>query len=196
MTKNISLCESERAKTAFILFHTLSTAGQNNQNHTEYEDDSSSETSTHNSRRVTASKLIIFSLSLLALLHFSTKLYINILNGSTIGAIFTFYTAVFIGIALPLESTKWIRLACGTVGHRALELVNPRCSCLGGSSSTVPRAVPFIDVFFADAMCSVSLKKRMYRPLRKMCRVLLNKSSSQIQIGSIVYCSPAKQSIL
>ena len=104
---------------------------------------------------VTASKLVIFSLGLLVLLHFSTKLYINLLNGSAIGAIFAFYTAVVIGIALPLDGTKWIRLACGTVGHRALELVNPRCFCFSGGH-VVPRAIPFIDVFFADAMCSVS----------------------------------------
>lgn len=104
---------------------------------------------------VTGSKLVIFSLGLLALLHFSTKLYINVLNGSAIGAIFAFYTAVAIGIALPLDGTKWIRLACGTVGHRALELVNPRCFCFSGGH-VVPRAIPFIDVFFADAMCSVS----------------------------------------
>jgi hypothetical protein len=101
----------------------------------------------------TAYKLVVFSLSLLALLHFSTKIYIDVLGGSTVGAIFAFYTAVVVGIALPFKSTEWIRLACGTVGHRALELVNPRCFCFG---SGMPRAVPFVDVFFADAMCSVS----------------------------------------
>ena len=104
---------------------------------------------------VTAPKLIVFSLSLLALLHFSTKLYINVLGGSTIGAIFAFYSAVVIGIVLPLQSTQWIRHACKTVLHRALELINPRCSCLSGGN-VMPRAVPFVDVFFADAMCSVS----------------------------------------
>lgn len=109
----------------------------------------------HKSIEVTASKLIIFSLSLLALLHFSTKLYINVLNGSTIGAIFAFYSAVLVGIALPFDSTKWIRMACGTVGHRALEMVNPRCFCFSGGH-VIPRSIPFIDVFFADAMCSVS----------------------------------------
>jgi hypothetical protein len=104
---------------------------------------------------VTAFRLVVFSLSILALLHFSTKLYINVLEGSTIGAIFAFYTAVAIGLAVPLQSTEWIRVACGTVGQRALELVNPRCFCLTGGN-VVPRAIPFIDVFFADAMCSVS----------------------------------------
>lgn len=102
---------------------------------------------------VTSSKLIIFSLSLLLLLHISTVLWIDMLDGSTIGAIFAFYTAVIIGIVIPLPSTAWIRTACVTVFHRAFELINPRCFCLQGG---IPRAVPFIDVFFADAMCSLS----------------------------------------
>jgi hypothetical protein len=140
------------------------------QSHTEHDDGNSSvgshgSSSTRRSsgkmlqhenkdNEVTAYRLIIFSISLLGLLHFSTILYINILNGSTIGAIFVFYTAVAVGIALPIEGTRWIRLACGTVGHRALELVNPRCFCFSGGN-VVPRAIPFVDVFFADAMCSV-----------------------------------------
>ena len=102
---------------------------------------------------VTSSKLIIFSLSLLLLLHISTVLWIDMLDGSTIGAIFAFYTAVIIGIVIPLPSTAWIRTACVAVFHRAFELINPRCFCL---QSGIPRAVPFIDVFFADAMCSLS----------------------------------------
>jgi hypothetical protein len=106
-----------------------------------------------NGNDVTSSKLIVFSLSLLVLLHFSTKLWIDVVGGSTIGAIFAFYTAVVVGIVLPLPSTSWIRTACENVFHRAFELINPRCFCL---SSGMPRAIPFIDVFFADAMCSVS----------------------------------------
>jgi hypothetical protein len=102
---------------------------------------------------VTAGKLIIFSLSLLLLLHLSTVMWLDVIGGSTIGAIFAFYTAVIIGIVLPIPSTAWIRKAIVTVFHRAFELINPRCFCL---QSGIPRAVPFIDVFFADAMCSLS----------------------------------------
>lgn len=106
-----------------------------------------------NDSEVTASKLIIFSLSLLLLLHVSTFMWIHVIGGTTIGAIFAFYISVFAGIALPLPSTAWIRKAVVTVFHRAFELINPRCFCL---QSGIPRAVPFIDVFFADAMCSLS----------------------------------------
>lgn len=102
---------------------------------------------------VTSGKLIGFSLSLLVLLHLSSVMWIDVYGGSTIGAIFAFYTAVVIGIALPLPSTAWIRTACATVSHRTLELLNPRCFCF---QSGVPRAVPFIDVFFADILCSLS----------------------------------------
>ena len=102
---------------------------------------------------VTAGKLVIFSLSLLLLLHISTAIWIEVLQGSPIGAIFAFYTAAIVGIALPLSSTAWIRSSVGICLHRALELVNPRCFCFG---SGMPRAVPFVDVFFADAMCSLS----------------------------------------
>ncbi|KAL7435648.1 hypothetical protein ACHAXM_004862 [Skeletonema potamos] len=102
---------------------------------------------------VTAGKLIIFSLSLLLLLHLSTVIWIDFIGGSHIGAIFIFYLAVFVGILLPFPSTEWIRTACITIFHRTFELINPRCFCFG---SGVPRAIPFIDVFYADACCSLS----------------------------------------
>ena len=102
---------------------------------------------------VTAGKLIIFSLSLLLILHMSTVIWIDYIGGSAIGAIFMFYLAVIVGILLPLPSTAWIRTACITIFHRTFELINPRCFCCG---SGIPRAIPFIDVFFADACCSLS----------------------------------------
>lgn len=102
---------------------------------------------------VSAGKLIGFSLSLLLLLHLSSVTWINVMGGTTIGAIFAFYSAVIVGILLPLPLTAWIRAAAATVFHRAIELINPRCSCLRPG---VPRAIPFVDVFFADAMCSLS----------------------------------------
>lgn len=83
----------------------------------------------------------------------STVIWIDFIGGSTIGAIFIFYLAVIIGILLPLPSTTWIRTACITIFHRTFELINPRCFCCGGG---MPRAIPFIDVFFADACCSLS----------------------------------------
>ena len=102
---------------------------------------------------VTSYKLIVFSLSLLVLLHFSTKIWIDVIGGTAIGAIFTFYSAVLIGICLPLPSTTWVRTACATIVHRIFELINPRCFCF---REGMPSAIPFIDVFFADAMCSLS----------------------------------------
>eukprot|EP00986_Skeletonema_menzelii_P007664 scaffold3017_cov170-Skeletonema_menzelii.AAC.5 len=102
---------------------------------------------------VTAGKLIVFSLSLLLILHMSTVIWIDFIGGSAIGAIFIFYLAVIVGILLPLPSTAWIRTACKTIFHRTFELINPRCFCCG---TGMPRAIPFIDVFFADACCSLS----------------------------------------
>ncbi|KAL7532060.1 hypothetical protein ACHAXR_007255, partial [Thalassiosira sp. AJA248-18] len=131
--------------------HTTTSSGSNSKNHHQHIRHHDPTANTEN--QVTAPKLIVFSLSLLLLLHISTVIWIRVIEGSTIGAIFAFYIAVVIGIALPLPSTTWIRTACGTVFHRAFELINPRCFCL---QSGVPRAVPFIDVFFADAMCSLS----------------------------------------
>lgn len=105
------------------------------------------------SSEVTWSRFVILSLSLLILLHLTAIFWIDVLGGSTIGAIFAFYTCVAIGIAMPLPSTDWIRHACMTVYHRTVELIHPRCYCF---QSGIPRAVPFIDVFFADILCSLS----------------------------------------
>ena len=95
-------------------------------------------------KEVTSYKLIFFSLFLLALLHASTSFWLTVIGGSIIGAIFSFYSAVILGIALPLPSTSWIRTACATIFHRTFELINPRCFCL---SSGIPRPIPFVDVF-------------------------------------------------
>lgn len=123
-------------------------------NQQSHHDHSHEQPSTINANEeVSSGKLIVFSLSLLLILHVSSVMWIDIYGGSTIGAIFTFYIAVIVGIALPLQSTAWIRKACATVFHRTFELLNPRCFCL---QSGIPRAVPFIDVFFADILCSLS----------------------------------------
>jgi hypothetical protein len=102
---------------------------------------------------VTWGRLVVLSLSLLALLHLTAVLWMDVIGGSTIGAIFAFYATVAVGVALPLPSTTWMRTACATVFHRTFELLHPRCYCL---QAGIPRPVPFIDVFFADILCSLS----------------------------------------
>ena len=104
---------------------------------------------------ITSSKLILLSLTLLVTLHISTVLWIDYIGGTSIGAIFTFYILVLVGILLPIQSTSWIRIALTTIFHRAFELIHPRCFCLQGNN-VMPRSIPFVDVFFADAMCSLS----------------------------------------
>lgn len=69
---------------------------------------------------------------------------------------FAFYAAVTVAIFLPLPSTRWLRNATVIALQRSFELINPRCQCLSTESSTGPRPIPFVDVFFADAMCSLS----------------------------------------
>lgn len=105
---------------------------------------------------ITEVKLLGLSALLIITLYASSFLWIQVGRGSTIGAIFCFYFLTLVGILIPFPSTAWIRLACRTVLKRAGELLRPRCSCIHGR----PRSVPFIDVFFADAMCSMS-KVRM-----------------------------------
>lgn len=102
-------------------------------------------------------KLIGLAGALIITLYLTSYFWIQVGRGTTIGAIFCFYILVLVGIMLPLPSTSWIRLACKTVFVRAGALLKPRCSCLVGK----PRPVPFIDVFFADGMCSMS-KVRYY----------------------------------
>ncbi len=131
--------------------HTAGAGNASNQSHQHHNHGQSS--TTPNDEVVTSGKLIGFSLCLLLLLHLSSVAWIDVYGGSTIGAIFAFYAAVVIGIAMPLPSTAWIRTACDIVFHRTFELLNPRCFCF---RSGVPRAVPFIDVFFADILCSLS----------------------------------------
>jgi EXS family len=182
-----------------------------------------------NDDKITASRLIGWSVVLLFLLHTSYTVYMTVLHGSPIGAILTFYTLVTIVIIFPiLPNTRWLRIATKLVLERIAELFNPRwycCECVAntirssssssssshqpmkklrnccsricfdnvsnsnsnssiedeknalnnsnnGSSSSnsnssshcsipytttkIPRPIPFIDVFFADAMCSLS----------------------------------------
>ena len=102
---------------------------------------------------VTTSRLFGLSSGLLLALHATNYTYMYLWGGSTMGAIFAYYVVVMVVLALPLSSTRWVRSATGIILHRVLELINPRCSSLAGEA---PRPIPFIDVFFADAMCSLS----------------------------------------
>jgi hypothetical protein len=105
----------------------------------------------HPGAEVTAPKLFFLSFFLLALLHLTPYVWIHWLGGDIITAVFAFYGSVAVGIAVPLPSTQWLRHILMVVLQRAVELVNPRCACNG-----MPRPIPFIDVFFADGMCSLS----------------------------------------
>jgi EXS family len=105
--------------------------------------------------RITAGKLICLSLVLLCLLHLTTYIWMNVMDRGTLGAVFCFYGTVTIAICFPLPSTRWLRTSTILVLQRAIELLNPRCSCIYMPSNG-PRPIPFIDVFFADAMCSFS----------------------------------------
>ena len=101
-------------------------------------------------------KLVVFSVVLLFLLHFTTHFWMDHLGKSVLGAVFFFYFAVVVYIFLPFPSNQWLRRAFVMVLQRCFELVNPRCSCIFLDANTIPRKIPFVDVFFADAMCSLS----------------------------------------
>lgn len=105
---------------------------------------------------ITYPKLLNLSISLLLLLHLSTYFWIEIQGGSTIGAIFTFYFSVAVCASLPLRSTRWVRTSLSIIAWRSFELIHPRCSCIKMDPIRGPRPVPFVDVFYADAMCSLS----------------------------------------
>ena len=112
----------------------------------------SSSTST-SSADFTAPRLLILSLCLLFLLHITSYTWIHLLGGDAIGAIFAFYFFVTVAALFPNPSSAWARRGLKIVGQRLLELINPRCYCC---SYEVYRSVPFVDVFFADALCSLS----------------------------------------
>lgn len=105
---------------------------------------------------VTWERLVVLSLSLLFLLHSTYYMWIDVLGGGQLGAVFAFYLAVVVAIAFPLPTTRWLRKATVLVLQRSFELINPRCSCVSPDPTYGPRPIPFVDVFFADAMCSLS----------------------------------------
>lgn len=102
-------------------------------------------------------KLVLFSVILLFLLHTSTHYWIDHLRRSSIGAVFFFYLSMVVYIFLPLQQNAWMRRSFGIVLRRIWALIHPRCSCITLAGTNIPpRRVPFVDVFFADAMCSLS----------------------------------------
>ncbi|CAJ1968046.1 unnamed protein product [Cylindrotheca closterium] len=101
---------------------------------------------------ITWYRLVAFSISLLFVLHFTTNIWMQTLGRSSIGAVFSFYGAVLLYSLIPFPSTKWLRRAIYITLQRILELIRPRFH----SSQQYLRPIPFIDVFFADAMCSLS----------------------------------------
>lgn len=104
--------------------------------------------------QVTASMLIGLSVGLMALLHLSSFIWITMLGGTPLGAIFFFYAIVLCGIGIPFPQTSWIRRSSLYVIKRIAELLNPRCACI--SYQKKERPIPFMDVFVADGMCSLS----------------------------------------
>lgn len=117
------------------------------------------------SDEITAVRLVVLSITLLLLLHSTYMIWIDWLGGGTIGAIFAFYGSFTMAIVFPLPSTRWLRHATWLVLHRAFELIRPRChqhccectcSNIESEGQKLPRPIPFVDVFFADAMCSLS----------------------------------------
>jgi hypothetical protein len=115
----------------------------------------SDDTSNTTSNNITWGKLVTFSVIMLFILHYSTHYWIDHLGRGLIGAVVSFYGCMFIYIFLPISSNRWLRRSFVIVLQRTFELVNPRCSCITRPEHG-PRPIPFIDVFFADAMCSLS----------------------------------------
>jgi hypothetical protein len=104
---------------------------------------------------ISSGQLICFSITLLLLLHGTYVVWIGWFGGGIAGAILAFYVAVALAVYLPLSSTRWLRHAADVILHRAYELVRPRCHYCQ-DADRVPRPIPFVDVFFADGMCSLS----------------------------------------
>mmetsp|Transcript_113 Transcript_113/g.206 ORF Transcript_113/g.206 Transcript_113/m.206 type:complete len:328 (+) Transcript_113:225-1208(+) len=98
---------------------------------------------------VTAGKLFFLCFLLLLTLHMTTEFWLHVIGGNNFGAVLFFYV-VCIGFYLfPHTRADWLVTALFTVVERILSLFTPKCR-------EMPQTTPFIDVFFADAMCSLS----------------------------------------
>jgi len=104
-------------------------------------------------------KLVVFSLILLVLLHLTTQYWMgHAKRGGAIGALGFFYAICFLYIFIPLKQNEWLRNSLYIILRRSWALIHPRCSCIRllSTPNIAPRRIPFIDVFYADAMCSLS----------------------------------------
>lgn len=102
---------------------------------------------------MTAGKCFSLAFILFVLLNLVTSVWMNVFEGTTISAILLYYAIILTAVIVPLRCTQWIRNGAKIVFRRGCELFNPRCACITGGA---PVPVPFIDVFFADGMCSLS----------------------------------------
>jgi len=98
---------------------------------------------------VTAGKLLFLCFMLLILLHFSTEAMLHICGGNSFQAIVTFYILCTIAFTVTKTRPDWLLTAVVFVFDRIKVLLTPRWG-------EIPRKTPFLDVFFADAMCSMS----------------------------------------
>jgi len=111
------------------------------------------EESSTDANEMTSGKCFLLAGILFALLNLVTNIWMNIFNGTTITAILIYYAIILTAIIVPFRCTQWIRNGAKVFLHRGKELFIPRCACVTGRA---PIPVPFIDVFFADGMCSLS----------------------------------------
>jgi hypothetical protein len=103
-------------------------------------------------------KLVMFSILLLLILHYTTHYWMDHLKRGSIGAVGFFYCIVLLYIFLPFKQNEWLRRSFIIIIKRTYALIHPRCSWIRliGKPLSIPRRIPFIDVFYADAMCSLS----------------------------------------
>lgn len=92
---------------------------------------------------ISGSQLMFFAGTLMLNLHLTHYFWTEYLGGTNVEASVAFYGGVLTALLVP--STKWLRQAVRIVAFRIWKLAN--CTT---------RPVPFIDVFFADSMCSLS----------------------------------------
>ena len=105
--------------------------------------------------RITWIRLVVLSIFLMIVLETIERVWVESMGQSIISAVFVFYAAFAMAVLFPIASTRWLRNATVLVLQRTFELVNPRCSCITQERKG-PRPIPFVDVFYADAMCSLS----------------------------------------
>lgn len=89
-------------------------------------------------------RVMFFAGTLLINLHVTHYFWSEWMGGSQIGASMAFYGGVATAMLAP--SSHWLRRSTWIVVQRAWQIV--QCH--------IRRPVPFIDVFFADSMCSLS----------------------------------------